>query len=127
MRCCARSGSEEFEMTINGWAQILLFFALILVVTKPLGSYMATIFEGRRNFATRVLGPLERGIYRVCGIDTNVDQRWTSYAASLLAFSVAGAVLLYVIQRLQQWLPFNPQHFSAGNVSPDLAFNTSVS
>ncbi|HWF11573.1 MAG TPA: potassium-transporting ATPase subunit KdpA [Bryobacteraceae bacterium] len=119
-------------MTFNGWTQIAIFFLLILACAKPLGGFIATIIEGKRNFLTPVLAPVERLIYRLCGIalDANGDpeeQHWTRYAGALLAFSAFSAVLLYVIQRMQLWLPFNPQGYSAGNVSPDLGFNTSVS
>ncbi len=114
-------------MTVNGWLQIAIFFALILVCAKPLGSFIATIVEGRRNFLTPILGPVERLIYKVCGITETEEQHWTRYAGALLAFSAFSAVLLYAIQRLQAWFPFNPQGYGAGNVSPDLGFNTSVS
>lgn len=114
-------------MTANGWLQIAIFFALILVCAKPLGSFIATVIEGRKNFLTPVLGPLERVIYRICGVKEDEEQHWTRYAGALLAFSLFSALLLYAFQRLQKWLPFNPQGFSQDNVSPDLGFNTSVS
>jgi K+-transporting ATPase ATPase A chain len=114
-------------MTANGWLQIAIFFALILVCVKPLGSFIATVIEGRKNFLTPVLGPVERVIYRICGVKEDEEQHWTRYAGALLAFSLFSALLLYVFQRLQKWLPFNPQGFSQDNVSPDLGFNTSVS
>ncbi len=119
-------------MTINGWIQIAIFFLLILACTKPLGSLIATIIEGRRNFLTPVLAPVERLIYRFSGVALNEEgqpeeQHWTRYAASLLAFSAFSALLLYAIQRLQVWFPFNPQGYGAGNVSPDLGFNTAAS
>jgi potassium-transporting ATPase potassium-binding subunit len=117
----------ENGMTSNGWLQIAIFFLLILACAKPLGSFIATIIEGRRNFLTPVLGPVERLIYRICGVNENEEQHWTRYAGALLAFSAFSAILLYVIQRLQVWFPFNPQGYGAGNVSPDLGFNTSVS
>ncbi|MDP9053345.1 MAG: potassium-transporting ATPase subunit KdpA, partial [Acidobacteriota bacterium] len=119
-------------MTANGWIQIAIFFLLILACTKPLGSFIANVIEGRRNFLTPILGPVERLIYRICGVPVNDEgqpgeQHWTRYAGSLLAFSAFSAILLYVIQRLQIWFPFNPQAYGAGNVSPDLGFNTAVS
>jgi len=119
-------------MTSNGWLQIAIFFALLLITTKPLGSFIATVIEGKRNFLTPVLGPVERLIYRICGVKRDAEgqpeeQHWTRYAAALLAFSAFSGVLLYALQRLQLLLPFNPQGLGAGNVSPDLAFNTSVS
>src|SRR6202451_2973228 len=114
-------------MTANGWLQIASFFALILVCVKPLGSFIATVIEGRKNFLSPVLGPVERLIYRICGIKEDEEQHWTRYAGALLAFSLFSALLLYVFQRWQRWVPFNPQGFSQDNVSPDLGFNTSVS
>ncbi len=119
-------------MTANGWLQIALFFALILACTKPLGVFIASVMEGKRTFLSPLLGPLERLTYRVCGVRLDAEgnpeeQPWTRYAAALLAFSGFSAVLLYAMQRMQAWLPFNPQAFSQNNVSPDLAFNTSVS
>ena len=119
-------------MTANGWLQIALFFLLIVLCTKPLGSFMATVMEGRKTFLSPVFGPLERMIYKICAVrlDSNgqpEEQHWTRYAAALLGFSAFSAVVLYAMQRLQVWLPFNPQAFSQNNVSPDLAFNTSVS
>src|SRR3984957_14011155 len=119
-------------MTTNGWLQIAIFFLLILACAKPLGSYIARIIEGKRSFLSPILGPVERLIYRICGValDDNgepEEQHWTRYAGALLAFSAFSAVLLYAIQRLQLWFPFNPQGYGAGNVSPDLGFNTAVS
>src|SRR5580700_9891747 len=103
-------------MTTNGWLQIAIFFLLILACVKPLGSFIATIIEGRRNFLSPVLGPVERLIYRICGVALDgkgepEEQHWTRYAGALLAFSAFSAVLLYVIQRLQLWFPFNPQGY----------------
>src|SRR5215467_10204792 len=113
-------------MTWNGWLQISLFFLLILTCTKPMGLYIAAVMEGRRTWLDRIAGPVERLIYRVCGIDAGWEQRWTRYAASLLAFSAVSGFLLYLLQRAQGYLPLNPRHF-AGNVTPDLAFNTAFS
>jgi K+-transporting ATPase ATPase A chain len=119
-------------MTPNGWLQIAVFFALIAACTKPLGLFITRVMEGKKTFLTPLLHPVERLIYILCGVkrDENgqpEEQHWTRYAASLLAFSAFSALLLYAIQRLQIWFPFNPQNLSAGNVSPDLAFNTSAS
>jgi K+-transporting ATPase ATPase A chain len=119
-------------MTPNGWLQIGIFFALIVVCAKPLGAFMAAVMEGRKTFLSPVLGPVERLIYKLCGVSTGEDgqpeeQHWTRYAGALLAFSAFSAMLLYAMQRLQGWLPFNPQALNQNNVSPDLAFNTSVS
>ncbi|MES1260937.1 MAG: potassium-transporting ATPase subunit KdpA [Acidobacteriota bacterium] len=119
-------------MTANGWLQIAIFFALILACARPLGSFIANVMAGRRNWLSPLLRPVERVIYRLCGVrlDANgqpEEQHWTRYAGALLAFSACSAVLLYAIQRLQVWLPVNPQGFSAGNLSPELAFNTAAS
>jgi len=112
-------------MTFNGWLQIALYCALLMLLTKPLGGYMTRVFNGERTFLSPVLGPLERGLYRVSGVDETREQHWITYAVAMLAFSFAGFVVLYALQRLQAALPFNPR--SLPQVSPDLAFNTSVS
>ena len=114
-------------MTANGWLQILFYFALILAVTKPLGVFMARVFEGERTFLHPAVRPLERMIYRLSGIKETLEQRWTQYAGALLAFTVAKFVVTYLIQRLQGLLPLNPQGFGIAQVTPDLAFNTAVS
>jgi K+-transporting ATPase ATPase A chain len=112
-------------MTLNGWLQISIFFLLVLACVKPLGSYIAAVMEGRTNFLSKVLRPFERLIYRLCAVDESKEQSWLIYAASLLAFSLVSGLLLYAIERLQQFLPFNPQGF--GPMSPDLSFNTAWS
>ncbi|HEX4231608.1 MAG TPA: potassium-transporting ATPase subunit KdpA [Bryobacteraceae bacterium] len=114
-------------MTPNGIFQIAVYFLIIFALTKPLGIFMARLFEGRRTFLHPLLRPIEVGAYRFAGVREDSEQRWTQYAASLLAFSVFSVLFVYAIQRLQGWLPFNPQHFTAAQVPPDLAFNTSVS
>jgi len=112
-------------VTANGWFQILLFLALILAVTKPLGVFMARVFNRERTFLDPVFRPLERLLYRITGVDETHDMAWTEYAFCMLLFSVVSMLLLYGILRLQQLLPWNPQKFSA--VAPDLAFNTAAS
>jgi K+-transporting ATPase ATPase A chain len=112
-------------MTANGWFQILLFLALILVVTKPLGIYMARIFSRERTFLDPVARPLESFLYRVTGVDEEHEMQWTEYAVTMLLFSVVSMLLLYVLQRAQAVLPWNPQKFAA--VDPTLAFNTAAS
>ena len=112
-------------MTVNGWLQILLFLGAIAAVTRPAGRYMTLVFSGRRTWLDRLLRPLERGIYRVCRIDATREMRWTEYAAALLAFSCVSMLILYALQRLQGWLPLNPQAFGA--VSTHSAFNTAAS
>ena len=114
-------------MTSLGIFQIALFFGLVLVSAKPLGAYMARVFEGRRTFLHPVLRWLEVLTYKAAGIREDVEQRWTQYTAALLSFSLFGFLLTYLLQRAQGLLPFNPQHFGAGNVAPDLAFNTATS
>jgi K+-transporting ATPase ATPase A chain len=113
-------------MTWNGWLQIALFFALVLACVKPLGTYIAAVMEGRRTWFSPLLAPCERVIYKICGISADREQRWTGYAVSLLMFSLVSGLLLYLLQRAQGMLPLNPRHF-AGNVTPDLAFNTAWS
>ncbi len=112
-------------MTANGWLQIIVFLLLILAVTKPLGVYMARVFSRERTFMDPVLRPIERLLYRVTGVDENHEMRWTEYAVAMLLFSLVSMVLLYVIERFQGHLPFNPQKLGA--VAPDLAFNTAAS
>jgi potassium-transporting ATPase potassium-binding subunit len=112
-------------MTANGWFQICFFFALILVCAKPLGLYMARVFERERTFADRIFRPIERLIYRLTGIDETHEMPWTEYAVVMLIFSVITMLATYAIQRLQGHLPLNPQHLAA--VAPDLALNTAAS
>jgi K+-transporting ATPase ATPase A chain len=114
-------------MTSIGIFQIALFFAIILACTKPLGAYMAKVFDGERTFLHPAFRWLETLTYRVIGVKEDVEQRWTQYTAALLSFSIFGFLLVYFIQRAQAFLPFNPQHFGGAQVSPDLAFNTSTS
>ena len=112
-------------MTLQGWLQIAVFFGLILACVKPLGSYIAAVVDGKPTFLSRIFRPIERLTYRCCGIDETREQNWLSYAGALLAFSLVSAVLLYAFERLQQFLPWNPQGF--GPMSPDLSFNTAMS
>jgi len=112
-------------MTLNGWLQILIYCGIIILLTKPLGGYMTRVFNGERTFLSPVLRPVERGLYRIAGTGEAEEQHWTAYAAALLFFSVASMLLLYLIQRAQGVLPFNPAGMSA--VPPDLAFNTAAS
>ncbi|HEY1950793.1 MAG TPA: potassium-transporting ATPase subunit KdpA [Bryobacteraceae bacterium] len=114
-------------MTSNGVLQIVIYFLIILALTKPMGSFMAKLFEGGRTFLHPVLRPLETLTYKLIGVNETTEQRWTQYAASLLAFSVFSFLFVYVLQRLQGILPLNPQGFGVAQVSPDLAFNTAVS
>jgi len=112
-------------MTANGWLQILVFLVLILAVTKPLGVFMARVFNRERTFLDPVARPVEHLLYRMTGVDENHEMRWTEYAVAMLMFSGVSMLLLYVIERVQLWLPWNPQKFGA--VAQDLAFNTAAS
>ena len=113
-------------MTANGWFQIVVFLALILAVTKPMGVFLTRVFNRERTFLDPVLRPIERLLYRVTGVDENHEMRWTEYAFAMLLFSVVSMLLLYLIQRVQGFLPFNPQKFGAVS-PPHLAFNTAAS
>jgi K+-transporting ATPase ATPase A chain len=113
-------------MTANGWLQIFLFLALVFLVTKPMGIYMARVFSREKTFMDPVMRPLERLLYRVTKVDESHEMRWTEYVLSMLLFSFVSMVVLYAMQRLQGYLPFNPQKFGA--VSPaHVAFNTAAS
>ncbi len=112
-------------MTPNGWLQIIVFFGVVLVITKPLGIYMARVFEKERTFADPLFNPIERLLYRITGIDEAHEMRWTEYSIAMLLFSAVTMLLTYAIERLQYFLPWNPQHLGA--VAPDLAFNTAAS
>ncbi|KAB2716835.1 potassium-transporting ATPase subunit KdpA [Brucella intermedia] len=112
-------------MTLNGWIQILVFCGIIILLVKPLGGYMTRVFSGERTFLSPILVPAERGLYRLAGTSEREEQHWTTYTVSLLLFNLAGFLLLYVLQRVQGSLPFNPMGMS--NVPADLAFNTTAS
>ncbi|WP_025090101.1 potassium-transporting ATPase subunit KdpA [Brucella intermedia] len=112
-------------MTLNGWIQILVFCGIIILLVKPLGGYMTRVFNGERTFLSPILVPAERGLYRLAGTSEREEQHWTTYTISLLLFNLAGFLLLYVLQRVQGSLPFNPMGMS--NVPADLAFNTTAS
>jgi len=112
-------------MTYYGLAQIAVFTALVVALTKPLGFYMARVFAGERTVLRSILRPIERALYRVAGVDPAKEQSWLDYAFSFLAFNLLGVLALYALQRLQLLLPFNPQGMTA--VSPDLSLNTAIS
>src|SRR5215471_8412040 len=121
-------------MTINGWLQILLFLGIVIAVTRPLGVFMTQLFTGERTFLHPVLRPVERLIYRLTGVDEEREMHWTEYAAAMLLFSLVSMLLLYLMQRVQGHLPFNPQRLpgvdsngSATNVFVASAFNTAIS
>jgi K+-transporting ATPase ATPase A chain len=112
-------------MTTNDFLQIGLFLAVLLSLVKPVGSYLALVFADAPNRITRFGGRVERGIYRLCGIASTEEMGWKRYALAMLLFNVLGLLVVYVLQRLQPWLPLNPQHFAS--VSPDSAMNTAIS
>jgi K+-transporting ATPase ATPase A chain len=112
-------------MTLSSIAQVMLYFGIVALLAKPLGVYMAQVYEGQPSWLGRMLGPVETVFYRICGIRPDEEMDWKHYAVAVLLFSVAGLVFLYVLQRLQGILPMNPQQFPG--VRPDLAFNTAVS
>jgi K+-transporting ATPase ATPase A chain len=112
-------------MTLNGWLQILFFLLAIFLVTPVLGGYMARVFSRQRTFLDPVMRPVERLVYRLTGVDETREMRWTEYSVALLLFSVVSMLVLYLMQRAQAMLPFNPQGFAG--VAPDLAFNTAAS
>src|SRR5689334_25316944 len=112
-------------MTVIGWLQIILFCAIIVALTKPLGWYMTRVFNGERTFLSPVLRPIEAGIYWFSGVDERREQHWLTYTVSMLLFHVGGFLILYLLMRLQAPLPFNPAGQSA--VAEDLSFNTAMS
>ncbi len=112
-------------MTINGWAQILVFFALLTALTRPLGGFMYRVFAGEATLIGRLLGPVERLLYRLAGVDERNEQHWTGYATGMLSFNLLGFLAVFAILMLQGVLPLNPQKLSG--LTPDLAFNTAIS
>jgi K+-transporting ATPase ATPase A chain len=112
-------------MTVNGYLQLAFYVVVLIALAKPLGAYMARVYEGRPVLLNRVGAPLERFLYKVCGIDPEREMRWTEYALAAMAFNILGMLVVYALQRLQGWLPLNPQALAA--VSADSAFNTAVS
>ncbi|RWO35831.1 MAG: potassium-transporting ATPase subunit KdpA [Mesorhizobium sp.] len=112
-------------MTFNGWMQILVYCGIVVLLVKPLGGYMYRVFSGDRTFLSPILGPVERSLYRISWTSEREEQHWTTYAAALLFFNLAGFVVLYALQRLQGSLPYNPAGMSS--VEPGLAFNTAAS
>ncbi len=112
-------------MTTNGWLQILIYLALLVLLVRPLGNYMAKVYQGERTFLSPLLAPLERVIYRLAGVSLQDEMGWKTYTVALLVFSLVGFVFLYLLQRLQGFLPLNPM--GMGAVSPDSSLNTAVS
>jgi potassium-transporting ATPase potassium-binding subunit len=112
-------------MTTAGWLQIALYLVVLIALAKPLGAYMADVYDGRAGWAMRLGGGTERLLYRAAGVDPSREMSWVEYAMAMLWFNLLGGIAVYGLQRLQQWLPLNPQALSA--VSPDSAFNTATS
>ena len=112
-------------MSVAGWLQAAVFFGIVLALTKPVGLYMARVFNGERVWLTPVLRSVEALVYRLGGVREDEEMKWHEYALAMLEFSLIGFLYLYALLRLQKWLPLNPQHFD--NMSPDLAWNTAVS
>jgi len=116
---------EILTMTANGVFQIFLFLAVILTITKPIGAFLTRVFSGEKTFLDFACRPIERLIYRLCGVDESQEMNWKEYGVAMLLFSAVSMLLLYLIERAQYWLPLNPQKIAG--VSPTLAWNTAVS
>ncbi|HEX3438381.1 MAG TPA: potassium-transporting ATPase subunit KdpA [Pseudacidobacterium sp.] len=112
-------------MTANGWLQFLILFAVLVALMRPLGLYMARVFQGERTFADPLLKPVERLLYRLFGVHSDEEMTWGGYTVAVLLFSFISMLLTYIIERAQHWLPWNPQHFAG--IAPDLAWNTAAS
>lgn len=112
-------------MTANGWFQIGLFFGLILLIAYPLGIYMANVFERHKTFLDPILNPIENALYKLTGVEADKEMDWKQYGVAMLLFSVVSMLVLYLMERIQAWLPWNPQHLP--NVPAALAFNTAAS
>jgi potassium-transporting ATPase potassium-binding subunit len=117
--------AEGGTLTVGGWLQIILVLTLVVGVARPLGHFIAEVFEGKRTVLSPVFRPVERRFYRLAGVDPTVEQDWLTYTLSMLAFAAGCFFVLYALQRLQNLLPLNPQGFDA--VPPALAFNTAIS
>ena len=112
-------------MTANGWLQFVVFFAVLLLLMRPLGLYIARVLEGEKTFLDPVLRPIERLLYRACGIQADQEMSWQQYSVAMLIFSFVSLLLTYIIERAQGLLPWNPQHLAG--VAPATAFNTAAS
>jgi len=112
-------------MTLNGYLQLVLYMIVLIGLAKPLGWYMARVYEGQSVGLNRLFGPLERLIYRLCGTREDQEMNWKTYALAMLLFNLLGFLVVYALQRLQALLPLNPQ--GLGAVTPDSSFNTAVS
>ena len=112
-------------MSANGWLQFAIYSVILLATVRPVGIYLARVLEGERTWLDPVIRPVERLLYRLCGVNADKEMNWREYAFAMLGFSAATLVFTYAIERLQQFLPWNPQHMTA--LSPDLAWNTAAS
>ena len=112
-------------MNIYSWIQIVLYLVVLILLAKPLGSFMAKVYQGERTFLDPILGPIERLIYRLSGVKADEDMDWKVYAIAMLLFNGLGLFAVYAIQRFQAFLPLNPQ--GLGAISPDSSWNTAVS
>jgi potassium-transporting ATPase potassium-binding subunit len=112
-------------MNFYSWFQIVFYLVVLLALAKPLGSFMAKVYQGERTFFDRVLGPIERFIYRISGINADEDMNWKTYVVAVMVFNILGLLAVYAIQRLQAFLPLNPQ--GLGAVTPDSSWNTATS
>jgi K+-transporting ATPase ATPase A chain len=112
-------------MNLFSWFQIIFYLAVLLLLAKPLGVYMARVYEGERTFLVRVLGPVERFIYRLAGVNPDDDMNWKAYAIAVMLFNVLGLLVVYALQRFQPFLPLNPQ--GLGAITPDSSWNTATS
>src|SRR5262249_40435619 len=115
----------DVRMTTLGWLQLVIYVVVLIACAKPLGAYMAAVYEGRALRVQKIGGPFERLIYRGAGVDPSREMTWIEYALAMLWFNLLGALAVYAMQRLQQYLPLNPQDMAA--VSPDSSFNTATS
>src|SRR4030042_6712277 len=112
-------------MNLYSWFQLIFYIVVLLLLAKPLGSFMAKVYQGERTFLDRVLGPVERFIYRVSGVKPDEDMNWKTYAIAVMLFNVLGLLAVYALQRLQAFLPLNPQ--GLGAVTAHSSWNTAVS
>ncbi len=112
-------------MTFSGILQIVLYLVVLVALVRPLGAFMASVYQGERTWLSPLTGPLERLVYRVCGVRADDEQTWKQYAAGVLAFNALGLLVVYLLQRCQAGLPLNPQGLAG--IAPDSAFNTAVS
>src|SRR5262245_33793587 len=112
-------------MNLYSWLQLILYLVILIALAKPLGSYMARVYQGEHTFLDGLLSPVERFIYRLSGVNADEDMNWKTYAIAVMVFNVLGLIVVYLLQRLQGMLPLNPQ--GLGTVTPDSSWNTATS